>query len=78
MMNVNHQYPKKNLLLYVELFYNKYAKKIKKMRPHCAKCKKCARTSPNAKKCGTCGKTQKVRDFCAAHNRIFPQGVLYS
>ena len=45
------------------------------MRRHCAKCKKCVRTAPNAKKCGTCGKTQKVRDFCAAHNHIFSQGV---
>ena len=50
-------------------------KKSKNMHPHCVKCKKCACTAPDAKKCGTCGKTQKVRDFCAAHNRIFPQGV---
>ena len=60
---------------YVELFYKKYAEKSKKMRSHCGKCKKCACTASNAKKCGTCGKTQKVQDFCAAHNRIFPQGV---
>ena len=60
----------------MELFYKKYAEKIKQMRPHCAKCKKCARTASNAIKCGTCGKTQKVQDFCAAHNCIFPQGVV--
>ena len=48
---------------------------LKKMRSHCVKCKKCARTAPNAKKCGACGKNQKVRDFCVANNRIFPQGV---
>ena len=68
--------PKKSLLLYVELFYKNYAGKIEKMRPHCVKCKKCAYTAPNAKKCDTCGKTQKVRDLCAAHNCIFPQGVI--
>ena len=45
------------------------------MRPYYAKCKKCARTVPNAKKCGICRKTQKVQDFCVAHNRIFPQGA---
>ena len=52
-------------------------KKLKTIRPHCTKYKKCARTAPNAKKCGTCRKTQKMRDFRAANNRIFLQGVNY-
>ena len=56
-------------------FIKNMLKKSKKMYPHCAKGKKCARTMPNAKKRSTCGKTKKVWDFCAAHNRIFPQGV---
>ena len=56
-------------------FTKNMLKKAKKIRPHCVKSEKCACTAPNAKKCGTCGKTKKVRDFYAAHNRIFPQGV---
>ena len=67
--------PKKSLLLYVELFYKKYAEKIEKnapalrsvqkMHPHCAKCQKMWHMQKNLKSAGfLCGTQSHFSPGC--------------
>ena len=65
--------PKKSLILYVELVYKKYAKKIEKIRPYFAKCKKCARTAPNTKNAAHAEKPKKCGIFVRRTTAFFPR-----
>ena len=65
--------PKKSLLLYVELFYKKYAEKIEKMCPHFAKCKNALAMRKRPKNTAHAEKPKKCGIFVRRTIAFFPR-----